>query len=273
MSLPQTAGEDLPAWDCHAHVFDTGTAAAGHYQPPNRSLADWQQAAHVVGAERVVLVQPSVYGTDNRVMLDALRTASGRHRGVAVIDARATDAELDEMHACGVRGVRFNRVSPVGNRHDAFDALAPRLRERGWHVQWYTTPLQLATIADLHARHRVMCVLDHLAGFTASLAADEALWAGLQRIADDGAWIKLSGWYRLDAVTPYENVDATIARAVRCFDTRCVWGSDWPHTRFLEPGCKEPAPAYRDTWLPVQRSLGVATAWRILRDQPLALYH
>jgi predicted TIM-barrel fold metal-dependent hydrolase len=87
-----------------------------------------------------VLVQPSVYATDNSVMLSALRANPGLHRGVVVVDARVTDAELRDMHELGVRGVRFNMVSPVGNGAEMLDALAPRLRDIGWHVQWYVAP-------------------------------------------------------------------------------------------------------------------------------------
>src|SRR4051812_23268041 len=107
---------NAPGWDCHAHVFAADAAALpGHYAPPERPLATLEAVAarHAIG--HIVLVQPSVYATDNSVMLSALRENPGLHRGVVVIDAAVTDAQLRDMHELGVRGVRFNLVSPVGN--------------------------------------------------------------------------------------------------------------------------------------------------------------
>lgn len=225
-----------------------------------------------MGIGHVVLVQPSVYGVDNRLLVDALRESGGRHRGVVVVAADVEDAALRDMHGCGVRGVRFNLVSPVGNGGQAFTALAPRLRELGWHVQWYATPADLPAIADLHERHDVRCVLDHVAGFTRAAADDSARWRDLRRLADLGAWLKLSGWYRLGATPPYSDLDDVVVRAAEAFGSRCVWGSDWPHTRFLEAASTEGMPAYADTWRPVERALGAAHAARILNEFPMALY-
>ncbi len=265
--------EPLPGWDCHTHVFDgLPLPAAGHYEPPLRSLESLQTEGSALDVGHVVLVQPSVYGTDCQLLLENLRRSAGRHRGVVVIEDSVTDAELAAMHACGVRGVRFNLVSPVGNGSEVFPALAPRLAELGWHVQWYATPEQLDTIAGLHAGLRLTAVLDHLAGLTPTHARREALWGALERVADTGAWIKLSGWYRLGATAPYDVLDPLIERVATLFWPRCVWGSDWPHTKFLEPGIVAPPPAYRDTWAPVLRVLGTERATRVLRDFPRDLY-
>jgi predicted TIM-barrel fold metal-dependent hydrolase len=262
-----------PGWDCHAHIFDGRPGSVtGHYDPPLRSLAMLEHEAHAIGAGRVVLVQPSVYGTDNGLLVEALRASGDRHRGIVVVAADVGVATLRDMHACGVRGVRFNLVSPAGNSSNAFAELAPRLRELGWHAEWYATPADLPAIAHLHERHRVRCVLDHLAGFTWAMADDPSLWRELQRVADLGAWIKLSGWYRLDATAPYVELDDVVLRVAGIFGSRCVWGSDWPHTRFLERGATERAPAYADTWRPVARALGTAHAQRILREHPAVLY-
>ena len=127
------AQQDLPAgWDCHVHVFEAGAPVAdGHYQPVHRPLADIEALARVHGVGHLVLVQPSVYGTDNRVLLDALKRSSGRHRAVVVVDNTLDEEAMRAMHAQGVRGVRFNLVSPVGNGAAAFQALAPRLRGLG----------------------------------------------------------------------------------------------------------------------------------------------
>ena len=107
---------DGPQWDCHVHVFDGAAAvAAGHYRPVHRPLATIEKLAQDNGMSRLVLVQPSVYGSDNSALLDALRAGQGRHRGVVVLAPDVDDAALAAMHTLGLRGVRFNLVSPVGN--------------------------------------------------------------------------------------------------------------------------------------------------------------
>lgn len=249
-----------PGWDCHVHVFDPAhPAQAGHYRPVRRDLSDIEQTAAALGMGHLVLVQPSVYGTDNALILRALGRTPGRHRGVAVLDTTVTDAELDTMHALGVRGVRFNLVSPVGNGPEAFRALAPRLKARGWHVQWYARHDQLATIAELHAGSGLSAVLDHLAGLHTGVAADDPAWAALQRLADQGAWVKLSGGYRLQASAPYEALDDNIRRVAQTLGERLVWGSDWPHTAFAP----DALPPYHSVWQPVVRALGEARATRV----------
>jgi predicted TIM-barrel fold metal-dependent hydrolase len=261
------------AWDCHVHVFGgDALPRAGHYAPPRRTLQMLAEAAAPSGVNRFVLVQPSVYGCDNSLLLAALRETKGRHRGVVVIDESVCPAGLQAMHELGVRGVRCNLVSPVGNSPGAVVRLAPQLKELGWHVQWYAPPALLAEIAAFQSRHGLPCVIDHLAGLEPSLIADEGVWQSLRRIAEGGGWLKLSGWYRLGATAPYGELDETIRRAAEVFGEHCVWGSDWPHTMFLEGGCEAEVPEYLQTWLPVPRSLPGARADRILRSNPVRLY-
>ena len=116
-------------WDCHVHVFGPAArhplASRLAYRPPDRSLADLEAVAGPAGIGRIVLVQPSVYGTDNSCMLDALRSGEGRHRAVAVVPPDFSRQEFEALHALGVRGIRFNLVSKAGNSLDeaATDAL------------------------------------------------------------------------------------------------------------------------------------------------------
>ncbi|MEY2689859.1 MAG: hypothetical protein RL375_4058, partial [Pseudomonadota bacterium] len=106
-------------WDTHVHVFDADTPVRpGHYQPAHRPLQQIESSAAALGITRLVLVQPSVYGTNNSLLLRALAQGQGRHRGIAVVDPDASDHELDRLHAAGVRGVRFNLVSPAGHSGD-----------------------------------------------------------------------------------------------------------------------------------------------------------
>ena len=243
-------------WDCHVHVFDeSAPARVGHYRPVRRPLAQIEGIAHEHGVRHLVLVQPSVYGTDNTLMLDALAREPGRHRGVAVVDDQVSDTELDAMHGVGVRGVRLNLVSPVGEADDPeqrFAALGPRLQQRDWHLQWYTNAAQLPRIAALHRASDVICVLDHLAGFGAHVADDHPAWHAAGLLAERGAWLKLSGWYRLDAQAPYAGLVPRIRRLAGLFGDRMVWGSDWPHTHFAP----DAMPPYAEAWQPVVDAFG-----------------
>jgi predicted TIM-barrel fold metal-dependent hydrolase len=231
MKPPASPGTSGGRWDCHVHVFEPGAPTLpGHYTPARAPLTEIEQLAAAHGIDHLVLVQPSVYGTDNSVMQRALRSAGGRHRGVAVVAADVDDATLDDLHDAGVRGVRFNLVSPVGN--DAADllTLAPRLRERGWHVQWYAARSHLQSIADLQVRTRLVFVLDHLAGLRVDEAETAQSRVALRQLAGAGCWVKLSGWYRLGSAEPYGTLVPTIRQVADLFGERIVWGSDWPHT-------------------------------------------
>lgn len=243
----------------------------GHYLPVHRPLAQVEATARAQGIGHLVLVQPSVYGTDNRVLLQALQADPGRHRGVAVVDAATGEAELDHLHAAGVRGVRFNLVSPAGHAGDV-DAdllhLAPRLRARGWHVQWYVQAGDLPRLVSWQTRTGLCFVLDHLAGLHAGLADDHPAWHSAQALADAGAWLKLSGWYRLQAAAPYAALLPTIRRAAALFGPRLVWGSDWPHTSFAP----DQMPGYASTLEPARLGLAGPAFHALLQTQPLSLY-
>lgn len=244
-------------WDAHVHIFDGAVAAQpGHYQPAHHPIEHIEAEAAQLGVGHLVLVQPSVYGTNNRLILDALQASCGRHRAVVVVDETTTRTELQTMHTLGVRGIRFNLVSPVGNGLHALEVLAGPLRELGWHIQWYAHPQHLAQIAQVHQQTQLPCVLDHLAGMHAALATADASWLALQQLAEEGAWVKLSGWYRLGEQAPYERLTDNIQRVAALAKDRLVWGSDWPHTAFEATAM----PAYRSVWTPVVDALGEARA-------------
>ena len=268
----QAEGVCAAGWDCHVHVFDAAAPVKpGHYRPAHQPLEAIEALAAEHGAGHLVLVQPSVYGTDNGVMLRALQAAEGRHRGVAVVEVDVADAELDRLHAAGVRGVRFNRVSPAGHAGDpAADLrrLAPRLNERGWHVQWYVAADALAGLVPLQAETGLPFVLDHLAGLGADVPPDAPAWAAAAALAAGGAWIKLSGWYRLGARAPYAALGPAILRAADLFGAHVLWGSDWPHTSFAA----DQLPPYASTQTPVQQVLGAPRWQAVLEAHAPTLY-
>jgi predicted TIM-barrel fold metal-dependent hydrolase len=263
----------VTGWDCHVHVFGGGAVGGtAHYVPVPRPLQEIEALAAGQGVGHLVLVQPSVYGSDNSLVLDGLRASAGRHRGIVVLGAADhAEATLREWQALGVRGVRFNLVSPVGTTRDEamrqMAALAPLLQTLGWHAQWYVRADDLPELASLQEATGVTFVLDHLAGVGAAAARDARIWTALERLARGGAWVKLSGWYRLQSREPYEDLLPLVQRAADLFEDRLVWGSDWPHTAFAP----DALPAYDSTWAPVVQALGEQRA-RPVREAGAVLY-
>jgi predicted TIM-barrel fold metal-dependent hydrolase len=268
---PDAAGIGA-GWDGHVHVFDAAAPVRpGHYLPGHWPLHEIEARARAQGVHHLVLVQPSVYGTDNTLMLKALQAAPGRHRGVVVVDAHISSRELDRMHAAGVRGVRFNLVSPAGHAGDVaadLQRLAPGLRERGWHVQWYVHAHHLPRLVAWQAPTGLRFVLDHLAGLGAEVGAAHAAWTAAQALADGGAWVKLSGWYRLGAAAPYAVLQANIRRVAAMFGPRMVWVSDWPHTSVHAADM----PGYADMLAPVHEALGPERTNALLHTTAAQLY-
>ncbi|MDB5612607.1 MAG: amidohydrolase 2 [Devosia sp.] len=137
--------------DAHFHVFNTDAplATPRSYTPHVVTLHDWRSYADLAGIERGVLVQPSVYGLDNRVLLAALSGDADRLRGVVVIPPDTSTIALKRLDRLGVRAVRINLRNKSGIGLDALEDLAPRIRSLGWHVQFQVGPEAITTVAEL----------------------------------------------------------------------------------------------------------------------------
>src|SRR5512134_3738678 len=76
---PRSPRLKLPPRSCDTHAHVMGPKAryryspARVYTPPDCLLPDYLHMLDTLGVERAVLVQPSVYGTNNAVMLDAMK--------------------------------------------------------------------------------------------------------------------------------------------------------------------------------------------------------
>ena len=200
-------------------------------------MAAYLDMLNTIGLCRTVMVQPSVYGTDNAATLDAVEEI-GRHRAraVVVVDDGFGAAELAALAARGARGVRFNAVSGNGAPLAQLERLAARIAPLGWHVQLYTHPDALPELEPALRRLPVPAVLDHMGGVKAAAGGVEHPgFRALLRLLEGGrAWVKLSG-YRSSAGPPYADV-APMARALlSAAPDRCVWGTDWPHPSLHDP--------------------------------------
>jgi predicted TIM-barrel fold metal-dependent hydrolase len=251
------------AVDVHAHVLDpaAATVPGAAYAPfaagPEAHLAHLDR----LGMARGVLVTASVHGTDNGPLLAALAAAPDRLRGVAVVGVDVTDAELDRLHAHGVRAVRVQDLFPGGTPLRAVEVLGPRLAERGWHVEMWTdlaAHLGSGHLEDVPALVRacpVPVVLDHMAHLSSDRGPDDPALASAVALArEERAWITLSGACRLAPDRrPRDASAALAARVAHLLDAvpdRLLWGSDWPHV--AAPHAPTPADllAELDLWLP-----------------------
>ncbi len=214
--------------------------ASRSYTPAPASLSEWRDTLGPCGITHGVVVQPSFYGTDNRVLLAALEEGAGRLVGVAAVAADVTDDELDRIAAAGVRGVRMAHFEPADSRamggfvpFSSFDALEPRLRSRNMHLQLFTDSRLLPGIADRVMTSQVPVVIDHMGRTPAALGARHVGIQTLARLMADGpVWVKLSGVANVsDAGPDYEDARAVHDALLAAVPDRLLWGSDWPHTK------------------------------------------
>jgi 2-pyrone-4,6-dicarboxylate lactonase len=234
--------------DCHFHVFGPaeryphGTGL--RYAPPLAPLQDYLALARRFGIERFVFVQPSAYGRDNTCMLDAMREVGPQCRGIVDVDEHIPDADLERLHATGVRGVRIN-VSPVKPPEAGFAAkMLPRIErlharcaELGWQLDfltpgWLTSEL-MGTLRGL----KVDFTIAHMGMF---LARDGVAQPGFQQLLDllrhgDGrCWVKLTGVYRMSVAAGFANAGPMARALIETAPDRIIWGSDYPHLSFAE---------------------------------------
>jgi predicted TIM-barrel fold metal-dependent hydrolase len=235
------------ACDCHAHVL--GPAAryayspARIYTPPDCLLPDYLKMLATLGVERAVLVQPSVYGTDNTVMLEAMKSAGKRFRGVAVIDESIPDAELKRLDAAGVRGVRVNIVDVKDRRPgtlpmDMLKKLALRVAPLGWHMEFLMHADEFPDLDRAFAGFPVDIVLGHLGYMKTDKGLANAGFRALLNLMKTGrAWVKLTGPSRITTTggLPYADVVPYARALLEANPEHVIWGTDWPHVIIKTP--------------------------------------
>lgn len=241
-SQPSTAVNfDVPpgACDCHTHIFGDPRQypwfSGRTYTPESASVAEMRALHKALHMDRVVIVNPSVYGADNSCTLDAVKQLGPRARAVAVIDDKTPPALLDEMAHRGVRGIRLNfenfgQTNP-GAARKTFDTAIERVASRKWHIQIYT---RLPVIEALHGQIMsapVPVVLDHFGGAKASLGTGQPGFDAMLDLVRSGkAYVKISGAYRSSDMPPdYPDVAPLAQALIAANSDRIVWGSDWPH--------------------------------------------
>lgn len=237
-----------PAGACngHFHIFGPATrfpyAASRAYTPPDAPLEDVLAMHATLGMTRGVAIQGNAHGTDNSALLDALRRAGGRLRGVGIAPPATPAAELAVMAAAGVCALRFHHIAGVQKATfsaigvDAFLELAPTMADLGLHLQMMINAAELPAVMPRLAHWKLPIVIDHYALAPAAEGTAAAGFEAVRRnLAEGRIWLKVSAPYRMSQRYPdYEDVAPLHEALVKANPDQLLWGSDWPHPRLAE---------------------------------------
>jgi 2-pyrone-4,6-dicarboxylate lactonase len=264
---PERVAVPPGAVDTHAHVVGGTFVPDRSYTPPPASAADYLRMLDATGMTYGVLVQVSVHGTDNSLLIETLRAHPGRLRGVAVAPPGLSDQALSELRDAGVVGLRLNTITGGGMGLDQLGRMEAVCAELGWHLQLFTNARALAGAAGQLSRLTVPYVIDHLGDPDIPAGTGSPEWKLVLELMADGAWVKLSGANRLSD-PPYTGTIPFARSLVEAAPDRCVYGSDRPHV-----GCWGPMPNDGDLvdlladWIPEP-----ATREAVLTVNPQRLY-
>ncbi len=233
------------ACDCHTHIFGDPKKFplfSGRVYTPETASPEEMSALHrALHIQRVVIVTPSVYGTDNSATLFGIKARAGTARGVAVIDDKTSESELDVMNRGGIRGIRINLATAgqadasLGRRR--FQDSVARVKARNWHIQMYAALPIVSGIKDLVQASPVPVVFDHFGGAEAAKGFEQPGWSDLVELVRSGeAYVKISGAYRASTQAPdYADVAPFAKALIAANPDRIVWGTDWPHPNSTTP--------------------------------------
>ena len=259
--------------DAHFHVFEPGYphVERPHYTFPDASLDQYLALCRFLGIERMVLVQPSFYGTDNSLLVDVLKRLGDRGRGVVMIEEDISDAQLDGFHALGVRAIRLDLFARASWSRGDLQAYISRMLERatprGWHLQFYTPGYVVRDLLPFLTTLEHDFVIDHMGYMREQDGLTEKDFARLLDVMKTGrAWLKLSGPYRIAKHQGYESVAHLAQQIVATRPERVLWGSDWPH---LPDGTRDTGELLNllVSWAPSE-----TTRRQILVDNPQRLF-
>lgn len=271
----------LPPLSCdtHAHICGPQERYPYYsnriYTPPDSLLDDYRNLLLTLGVERAVLVQPSVYGTDNSAMLDAIKVAGPQFRGVAVVAEDISEYELERMHETGVRGVRVNIVDVKDRKAGTLplgmlERLALKVAPYGWHMELLMHVDEFPDLDKMFSGFPVDTVYGHLGYMKTDKGIDDPGFQALMRLLQtDHAWVKLTGPYRVSSQPLVYADTIPYAKAlVKTAPRKVIWGSDWPHVmvKGTMPNDGDLCDILSD-WIPDE-----ATRQKVLVDNPAHLY-
>jgi len=242
---------DVPAGacDCHTHIHgdpEKFPFFAGRVYTPETALPEEMAALHKsLHMQRVVIVTPSIYGTDNSATLYGMKARGADARCVAVIDEKTPESELDAMDRAGIRGIRLNLATGGTNdpavARQRFQTGIDRVKGRNWHVQFYTNLQMISALKDQFLQSPVPLVFDHFAGAQAALGPAQAGFADVLELVKSGkAYVKISGAYRASKSAPdYTDVIPLAKALIAAIPDRIVWGHRLAASRLGDAARKE----------------------------------
>ena len=283
---------DIPAGTCDCHTHIHGDPAkfpffAGRVYTPEPASPEEMTALHkALHIERVVIVTPSVYGTDNSATLFGMKARGATARGVAVIDDKTPESDLDAMGQAGIRGIRINLatigVSDPAIARQRLQGAIERITKRNWHIQIFASLPVVSAIKDIVATSPVPVVFDHFGGAEGEPGVAQPGFADLLELVQMGkAYVKISGAYRVSKLAPDYADAAPLARALIAANSdRIVWGTDWPHPDSVTPPGRKPTEVTPLYQIDDGRLLNQLPVWapdaavrkKILVDNPSRLY-
>jgi predicted TIM-barrel fold metal-dependent hydrolase len=270
-----TLAMPVNATDSHHHIYDHRYpwAPEATLKPGDATVDDYRQLQARIGTTRNVIVQPSSYGVDNRLLIESIARFDGRARGIAVVNTSVTQEELIALHRGGVRGIRFNLAPPGTTTLDMVKPLAARIAPMGWHVQVNAPSAFLLQARSTWYDLPCPVVFDHLAHVPEPDAVHQPGFQMVSELLTSGkAYVKLIGFYNETKVGPptYADSVALAAAYAKVAPDRMLWGSDWPHPT-EQPLNRIPDDALL-TDLFAQVVSDEATRKMILVDTPAKLY-
>ncbi|KAM0077256.1 hypothetical protein ACKRZS_010560 [Fusarium odoratissimum] len=261
------------SFDTHVHVFDPSVgpyANSRAYTPADAPMEDLIRFSSTLNSSsnplNLVLVQPSPYDTDNRVLLHSLQKLNSSFaisaRGIAVVNVfDITRDELLQMHQAGVRGLRINLQSDgkgvdLEKLKQTLLVAAEKIQDlAGWRLQIFAPAATWDDLYEFVLKLRIEIIADHVGGLlglsklgSGDAGDDAALsqpgFESLLHLAQHRrVWIKISGLYRASSRVEYgyDDLESIMRRLFKEVPDRLIWASDWPHTGEGEARAKKDA--------------------------------
>lgn len=240
--------------DSHAHVMRRGQKlipGARHAPERDALLPEMLGLFDRHGITHGVLTAPSIFGTDNSLLLAALAAAPERLRGTVIVDPSFDRPALEAMNRAGVVGIRFNMLKRPDLPDLASAAWRRVIEDAGaldWHMEIYIEGPRLTKLLAPVMAIGVKVVVDHFGSPDPALGVNcGGFRALLDAVGKGRTWVKLSAPYRQGGADVRHYAQALLGAGG---PQRLVWASDWPWTQNAEGLNYGKVLGWLDAWVP-----------------------
>ena len=261
------------ACDTHLHFYDGRYPATPDAVlfPPDAAPGDYQSLQAALSTDRLVVVQPTTYGLDNRCQLEGMATFGESARGVMVVNSKTAEADLTAMTEVGVCGARFHMLPGGAVPWEELEPTAAKIAPFGWHIQLQLDGNTLPDYLDRLMALPVPLVVDHIGRFMPPPPVNSPAFAALIQLVGEGrTWVKLSAPYESTGSTAdqtYPDLLPLVDQLVATASDRLLWATNWPHPGQATPPSPEELSALISRWLPTAE-----LRQQVLVDNPASLY-